>query len=58
MFSGGNRVFGVVSMRFGVMFGVVLGVSTDPYKNQSYLCLLTFVNSEGIVFRRFKYISN
>ena len=33
VFSGGNRVFGVVSMRFGVIFGrfgVVWGVSMDP----------------------------
>ena len=33
MFSGENRVFGVVSRWFGVIFGrfgVVWGVSTDP----------------------------
>ena len=40
MFSGGTRVFGAVSRRFGVIFGglgwfgvfwVVWGVSTDPH---------------------------
>ena len=34
VFSGGNSVFGVVSMRFAVIFGrfgVFWGVSTDPY---------------------------
>ena len=33
MFSGGNKVFAVVSRQFGVVFGrfgVVWGVSTDP----------------------------
>ena len=44
MFSGGNRVFGVVNMRFGVIFGrfgVFWGVSTDPQIDHPMVILFT-----------------
>ena len=52
MFSGGNRVFGVVSMRFGVIFGrfgVVWGVSTDPFERATKNSDAIFVN-QNILF--------
>ena len=57
-FSGGNMVLGVYSMRFGVMFGVVWGVSTDPNRltrsDAGQLVLLptrTFTRTRSVTFK-------